>query len=127
MGMEQINKAHVFLITLLIFLVSTNVAFAKVIDVDTDVKGLFTDLNEPSGGGFTSLTDYAAVAVNLFLGIAMSITLIGVILSGIKFMAAKSDFKAIASAKAALTYSIVGLLLSIGAFAFLRIIIDILN
>jgi len=89
---------------------------------------MFDGLTNPvRGGGFTTIDDYIALGVNLFLGIAMAVTFIGIVLSGIKFMSARSDPKAMDAAKSALTYSIVGFLLSVGAFTLLKILIGIVG
>ena len=103
------------------------VALFQFILIEPAFADPFSELENPvTGNGFTTIEEYATLAVNVMLGIAISISFIGVILSGIKYMSAKSDFKAVAAAKLALTYSIVGLLLSIGVFGLLNIIVGII-
>lgn len=73
-------------------------------------------------GTFDSVGDFAVVVLNTALGIAMSISLIGIISSGIKFVTSRGDAKATMSAKTALTFSIVALVLSLGAYAIVGLV-----
>lgn len=56
-----------------------------------------------------------SVGLNYLLGAGISISVITIILSGIKFMESRGDPKAADSAKNALTYSVVAFLLCGGA------------
>lgn len=73
---------------------------------------------------FSNIT---AVFVNFFMGTAIAVSIIGIILSGISFMTSQGDFKGIQKAKSGLTYSIVALILSIGGFTLRNTIIATLG
>lgn len=65
------------------------------------------------------------MGVNVIMGVAMTVSFIGLILSGIKYMSSRSgDPRQLESARKALTFSIVGIILSVGAFAILNIILN---
>ena len=83
--------------------------------------------NSPTKGSFIDLQDYAGVAINILLGTGVAISFIALILSGIKYMSARSDYKALDSAKQSLTYSIVATVLVVGAFAIYNILVNILT
>ncbi|OGC47807.1 hypothetical protein A2886_00265 [candidate division WWE3 bacterium RIFCSPHIGHO2_01_FULL_42_13] len=73
-------------------------------------------------GEFTTLGDYVAVALNVAFGIGAAISLIAVILSGIKYITSRGDIKAATSAKNALTYSIIAMILTITAYTIVGIV-----
>ena len=81
----------------------------------------------PSHGNISTLGDLVAVVFNVFLGLGLGISLIGIILAGIKYLSARSDIKATISAKVSLTHSVVGLLLVLGAYTIYRIIVATLG
>ncbi len=76
---------------------------------------------DPSGGVSNPATFVYRMETTIF-GMAGAITFIAIIVSGIKYMAARSDPKATIQAKKALTYSIVGLFLVISSYT-IRIIL----
>ena len=78
--------------------------------------------NEPSN--ITKIEHALGMVINLALGIALSVSFIGTILSGIKFMQSRSgDPREMETAKKALTYSLVAFFLSISAFTIMGIIV----
>ena len=81
----------------------------------------------PSAGGYNRIADFFAIVFNVFFGVGLSLSVIGIILAGIKYLTARSDIKATAEAKSALTHSILAFLLVIGAFTIYLIIINLLN
>ncbi|MFZ5424401.1 MAG: hypothetical protein ACOZAO_01250 [Patescibacteria group bacterium] len=58
-----------------------------------------------------------AVGVNLFMGIAISMSTLGMLYSGVKWVMSKGDPKAVANARTSLVYSIIGFILGIGALS----------
>jgi cytochrome bd-type quinol oxidase subunit 2 len=83
--------------------------------------------NTPTAGKFTTIGDFVAVAFNYALGIGIVMSVIGVLLSGIKYITAKSDPKAAEAAKNSLTWSIVAMLIVMGAFTIMTIITNALG
>lgn len=88
------------------------------------------DIKEGSPESAENLTDIESLAglgINFFLGLAVAISFIALILSGIKYMSARGDVKATMGAKQALTYSLVAIMLTVGAFALQGLILDVLG
>jgi len=71
--------------------------------------------------------DFLGLGLNILLGTALAISMISLIMSGIKIITAKGDPKAKSSAQQAFTYAIVALLLSIGAFTLKLIIFNVVG
>ena len=80
-----------------------------------------------NAGEIRDIEDLAGVAVNLFLGIGIAISLIALILSGIKYMSSRGDVKAAMGAKQALTYSVVAFIVTVGAFTIMNVILGVLG
>jgi uncharacterized membrane protein len=70
---------------------------------------------------------FLGIALNIMLGTGIAISIIAIILSGIKFLTSKGDPKSTADAKTSLTYSVVAFLLVVGAFTIKAIIINMLG
>ncbi|MBT6401163.1 hypothetical protein HN803_05845 [candidate division WWE3 bacterium] len=66
--------------------------------------------------------DLVGPAVNIFLGIALSVSLIGIMFAGVKIIWSKGDPKAVETGRAYLNYSIRALLFSFAAIALEQII-----
>ena len=76
----------------------------------------------------TTLEDILGVGLNILLGAAMTASIIGLIMSGIKYMSTRSgDPRKLEEAKKALTFSLVAMILSVGAFTILNIILNTLG
>lgn len=88
---------------------------------------MWRDIAPDARSGFNSVSDFFSVGLNIMLGITIAVSLITIILSGIKIIMAKGDPKALAEAKSALTYSILGFILGIGAFTLKLIIFNMLG
>lgn len=71
--------------------------------------------------------DFLGLGLNIVLGTALAVSMISIIMSGIKIIMSKGDPKAKASAHQALTNSIIALLLSIGAFTIKIIIFNVVG
>ena len=65
----------------------------------------------------TSMDGLFGIILNLMLGLGIVVTLIGLMLSGIMFLTSRGDPKATEKAKSSLTYSILGMVLALGAFS----------
>lgn len=77
-----------------------------------------------AGGGISTIEDLVgAVQVHIY-GIALSVSFIAIIFSGIKFITARGDPKAYMGAQRALTYSIIAFLIAVGAFAIRTIVLN---
>ena len=87
------------------------------------IWGTNTPEERPLGG----IGDFLGLGLNILLGIALAISMISLIVSGIKIITAKGDPKAKSSAQQAFTYAIVALLLSIGAFTLKLIIFNVVG
>ncbi len=83
------------------------------------------DANSPEKGEFTNLNYVVGRLLNIGLGVGLVLSVIAIILSGIKFMSSKGDIKAIGDAKNALTWSILALVLILGAFTIVNLLVDI--
>lgn len=81
----------------------------------------------PTQGRFTHIADFFAIAFNVMFGIGFGLSIIGIILAGIRYVTSGSDIKATAQAKSALTYSIVAFLLVVGGYTIYRIILNMLR
>jgi len=80
-----------------------------------------------SGSGFNNVSDFLGVGLNIVFGTAVAISMISLILSGIKIITSKGDPKAKAAAHQALTYSVVAFILSIGAYTIKTIIFNVVG
>lgn len=81
----------------------------------------------PTGGRFSDFGSFLAIIVNVFFGIGAGMSVIGLLLAGIRFTMARSDVKAKQQAKQALTYSIVAFILVFGAYSIYSIIKNLLG
>ena len=85
-----------------------------------DIQGLFgpaAKYNSPEGIG-TLATDI----VWILTGVAFSICIFIIVISGIKFVTSAGDQKKLASATSTLTYAIIGLVVTILAFVIVRLV-----
>lgn len=76
-----------------------------------------SDLRDPGRGSYDSVGDFAHRAVNLFVGVAVGASVIGLVWAGVQFVMSRGDPKGVDKAKSALTYAVVALVLSVGVFA----------
>ncbi len=76
-------------------------------------------LNDPSSssGRYNSVNTMLAVFLNFIMGVGIGVSIIGGILAGIQYTTSRGDFKAMDKAKHSLTYAIIAMVLSVGAFA----------
>ena len=77
---------------------------------------------------FTSLADVFGVAMNVIMGVAVSLSVIFLGLGGIKYITAAGDAKAAEEARSWLTNAVIGLVITLGALAVKTIVLgSILN
>ncbi len=77
--------------------------------------------------GYNNVSDFLGVGLNILLGVTLAISIIAIIMSGIKFVTAKGDPKAKASAQQALTFAVVAFVLAIGAFTVKTIVFNVIG
>ncbi len=81
----------------------------------------------PNVSRIDSVGSFFGIAINVAMGVGISIAVIFMILAGIRFITSQGDPKAMEQAKQALTYAVVALVLSMGALALRVIIYNILG
>jgi len=74
-----------------------------------------------------SVGEFLGLGLNILLGTALAVSMIAMILSGIKFVTARGDPKAKSAAQQSLTYSVVAFILSIAAFTLKIIIFNVVG
>ncbi len=73
---------------------------------------------------FQTLADVFGVAMNVIMGVAVSLAVIFLGLGGIKYITAQGDAKAAEEARTMLTNAIIGLVIALGALAIKSIVLD---
>ena len=84
-----------------------------------EIRGPFSPANI-----YGDVTGFGVLATDIVLilsGVAASLSIIFIIISGIKLVTSGGDSKKLASASSTLTYAIIGLVVTILAFAIVRI------
>jgi len=76
---------------------------------------------------FVNLADVFGVAMNVVMGVAVSLSVIFLGLGGIKYITAKGDVKAAEEARSWLTNAVIGLVIALGALAVRQITLGILG
>jgi len=86
--------------------------------------GDYTIVTPPGyqGGGINMAWKLIQIAINLFIFGGIFLALIFLIIGGIKWIASGGDKQALTSAKATVTYSLIGLFLLLFSFTILRIV-----
>lgn len=85
------------------------------------------ELNTVTLGNIDTLADAMALAINIVLGIGISLTVIFLILGGIQYITSKGDQKATQEARTSLTNAVIGFIVVVGAFTIKNILSNILN
>lgn len=89
---------------------------------------LISDPNSnPTRGTFSSFSQFFGIAINIVLGTAFTLSILGIILAGIKFVMSAGDPKQIDTAKRYLTAAVVAVVLSLGVFIVKTVILNILG
>jgi hypothetical protein len=76
---------------------------------------------------FNDLADVFGFLVNVVLGVGIAITIIFLILGGIKYITARGDQKAAGEARSALTNAVIGFIVVIGAFTIRVILLNVIG
>jgi hypothetical protein len=86
-----------------------------------------TNADDPFGGRFDTLANVFGVALNVIMGVAVSLAVVFLGLGGIKYITSKGDAKAAEEARTWLTNAIIGLVIALGALAVKSILFGILG
>ncbi|MBD3365840.1 hypothetical protein GF360_00685 [candidate division WWE3 bacterium] len=86
-------------------------------------QGVGTNVSNPLER-FDSLAAVFGVAMNVIMGVAVSLSVIFLGLGGIKYITAKGDAKAAEEARTWLTNAVIGLIITLGALAVKTIVLD---
>jgi hypothetical protein len=89
--------------------------------VDTSV------IANPLGDRFTTLADVFGLATNLVIGVGIALTVIFLVIGGIKYVTSQGDVKAADEARGALTNAVIGFVVVLAAFTIKLIVGNILN
>ena len=80
-----------------------------------------------ANSNFNSISDFLGFALNIAIGVGISMSVIFFVISGIKFMSSGGDPKGTEEARQALTYAVVGLVLVLAAFTVRILILSVLG
>lgn len=78
--------------------------------------------NFPPAGKFSNFGQLASDVVTILIGVAFAISIIFIVIAGIKIVTASGDEKKLAAATGTLTYAIIGLVVTILAFVIVRLV-----
>ena len=84
-------------------------------------------LNKITFGTVNTLADAMALAINIVLGIGVSLTIVFLIIGGIQYITSKGDQKATIEARTSLTNAVIGFIVVIGAFTIKTILTSVLQ
>ena len=88
-----------------------------------DIKGVFQPARDIAG--YQTSSGFGVLAGDILLiltSIAAALSLMFIVIAGIKFVTSGGDPKKLASASSTLTYAIIGLAVTILAFVILRVV-----
>ena len=86
-----------------------------------------TTVDPPSNLTVTTLAEAFGIAINIVLGAGIALTIVFLILGGIKYMTSKGDQKAAQEARNALTNAVIGFIVVIGAFTIRIIVTNVIG
>ena len=78
--------------------------------------------NFSPAGRFTDFGQLASDIVTILISVAAAVSIIFIMIAGIKFVTSSGDEKKLASATSTVTYAIIGLVVTILAFVIVRIV-----
>lgn len=93
-------------------------------DILDKVRGKGAD---PLASKNLTLGNLISIVLNVILGVTIAISTIAIMASGVQYVMSQGDPKAIDTARNYLTYSIIGFIFAIGAFALKTIILNLLG
>lgn len=85
------------------------------------------NLLTPEKRPLITVGDFLGLGLNILLGTAIAISMIALVMSGIKFITARGDPKAKAGAQQALTYSVIAFILAIGAYTIKTVLFNVIG
>jgi hypothetical protein len=117
------NKIKIAVIALvaLIGVVSFVPAYGVLADPASEInKGV----TQAGGSGAPSLGSNIKIIVNILLYILGAIAVVMIVIGGIKYTTSNGDSSAITSAKNAILYSVIGLVVAIMAYAIVNFVVS---
>lgn len=87
-----------------------------------NIKDVFGPAKIPGYGDVTGIGKLASDIILILTSVAGTVSLIFIVIAGIKIITAAGDEKKMAAASATLTYAIIGLVVTILAFVILRVV-----
>lgn len=81
----------------------------------------------PEASWINSVGSFFGLILNIAVGVGITISVIYIILAGVRYITSQGDPKSAEQAKQALTYSLVALVLSISVFAIKALIFNIIG
>lgn len=78
--------------------------------------------NFSPAGKFTDFGQLATDIITILISASAAVSIIFIMIAGIKFVTSSGDEKKLASAQSTLTYAIIGLVVTILAFVIVRIV-----
>lgn len=83
--------------------------------------------DSPTTTNLASWSSIAAIILNVMMGVSLTAGFISIIVSGVQFMMAQGDWKALATAKRSLTYAVIGFIVAASAFTLKFLILRIFS
>ena len=81
----------------------------------------------PLDGTVNNLSDIFGLAINVIIGIAVSLAVIFIGMGGIQYITARGDTKAADAARTSITNAVIGLVIALAALAVKAIVLNILD
>ena len=126
--MKQISKAKVLAAVMCLAMVFTAVSPVSLpvyADAKDEVKKGADMTNSGGGGGSNqNLPDIITTIINVMLFIAGALAVIMIIYGAIRFMTAHGNEKQVESARLIVTYSVIGLIIAILAYALVNFVLS---
>ncbi len=89
--------------------------------------GVASVVSDPLNGRFVSLAEIFGVLINVVLGVGIALTIIYLILGGIKYIMSQGDQKATQTAREWLTNAVIGFIVVVGAFVIRTVVSNVLG
>ena len=87
-----------------------------------------TNVTNPlNGSGINSLGNLFGLAINIVMGVGVALTVIFLILGGIKYVTSQGDKTQTQTARESLTNAVIGFIVVIGAFVIRTIVLGLLS
>ena len=86
-----------------------------------------TPVDPLKGSGINSLANLFGLAINIVMGVGVALTVIFLILGGIKYVTSQGDKTQTQAARESLTNAVIGFIVVIGAFVIRTIVLGLLS